>query len=479
MDKRQALELAFNCNSVAIAGVAPADAGQFNIGQLFMQTILDYGFQGRIYPLNPRGGEVDGRKIYASVKDIPEPVDYLISCVPARHVPQLIRDCAAEGVKVVCLFTAGFSETGSKQAGDLEQELSRLAQATGVRIIGPNCMGVYSPGARLSFAPDFPRESGRVALICQSGGNTLYLVRAAGERGVRFSKVISYGNACDIDESDLLEYLTQDAETEVVAGYIEGVKDGRRFLNLLKKLSDKKPVVLLKGGYTQEGAGAAASHTGSLAGSNEVWDGLLEQTGAIRVHNLDELVDMMVTFLYLSPPRGKRAAVFGVGGGATVSASDDCAAAGFTLPPLPEDIKEEFRRVVGNDAGTILGNPIDFPPLVPSSEEYRQVVKRLLDWDGIDLLLFHVPLRGAMLNLQLARVVFDIQIDSVIKAHSESVKPMAVVMHYLASGDSWQAASDLQQKCYEAGLPVYHSVASAVKAIDRFLGYHQRMRSRR
>jgi acyl-CoA synthetase (NDP forming) len=315
VNKNQALEQILNPTSIAIAGVAPAGAGQFNTGQLFLDTILEYGFKGKVYPLNPRGGESAGLRVYANIKDVPEPVDYLISCIPAPRVPQLIKDCAAKGVKVVCLFTAGFSETGSDQGQKLEEEIRRLAQVTGVRIIGPNCMGVYSPKAGLSFASDFPKESGRVALICQSGGNTLYLVRAAAERGVRFSKVVSYGNACDIDEGELLEYFIQDTETDIVAAYIEGVKDGHRFYQVLKKLSAVKPVAVLKGGYTEAGVGAAVSHTGSLAGSDEVWDTLLSQAGAIRVYSLDELVDMMVTFPYMLVPQGRRVGILGVGGG--------------------------------------------------------------------------------------------------------------------------------------------------------------------
>ncbi|MBL7119732.1 MAG: hypothetical protein ISS53_03505 [Dehalococcoidia bacterium] len=312
-----------------------------------------------------------------------------------------------------------------------------------------------------------------MALICQSGGNTLYLVRAAAERGVRFSKVVSYGNACDIDESDLLEYFMQDAETDIVAAYIEGVKDGHRFYRVLGELSAIKPVAVLKGGFTRAGAGATSSHTGSLAGSDEVWDALLSQTGAVRVHSLDELVDMMVTFRYMPVPQGRRVAVFGVGGGATVLATDDCAAAGFALPPLPEGIRQELLSAVGSNAGNILGNPLDIPPMLSTDEKYRELLRRVLCWDGIDFLLYQVPLRGVMLSLPVACLIFDSQMGNVIKVSGESIKPVAVVMHYLTSAESWQAASDYIRKCHEAGLPVYHSTASAVKAIDRLLRYHQ------
>ncbi len=175
-----------------------------------------------------------------------------------------------------------------------------MARARGVRLLGPNCLGLYCPQIGLSFAADFPKEKGNVGFIGQSGGNAIYLIRSAGQRGVRFSKAVSYGNARDVDECDLLEYFTTDDETTMVAAYIEGVRDGRRFRRVLRELSAVKPVIILKGGRTSGGAVATSSHTGSLAGANESWEGLLHQTGAIRVYSLDEMADMLVTFSYLA-----------------------------------------------------------------------------------------------------------------------------------------------------------------------------------
>jgi len=474
----RALDRIFNPTSVAIVGVSPSRSGVSNTGQLFLDAILEYGFKGRVYPIYPGGGEVAGLKVYPSIRDVPEPVDYVLSCVSSHHVLQLIRDCADSGAKGVCLFTAGFSETGREDAAGLEREISLLAKATGVRVIGPNCLGVYSPGAGFSFAVDFPKEGGRVGLICQSGGNSLYPVRAAGERGVRFSKVISYGNACDIGEVELLEYFTQDAETEIVAVYIEGVKDGQQFYRAIRELATVKPVVVLKGGCTEAGVVVAASHTGSMAGSDEVWDGLLEQAGVIRVHSLDEMVDMMVTFQFMPVPQGRRLMVLGTGGGAGVLATDHCAAAGFSLPQIPEKMREELFHAIGSDVGNILGNPLDIVPMLDSDYTYHEVLRRVLGWNGIDLLLYHVPLRGVMLTLPVACFLFDSQLGNVVHVAGESIKPIAVVVHYLSSGESWQAASKYVRQCYEAGLPVYYSAASAVKAIDRLLRYHERRRQR-
>ena len=463
MNRLASLDTAFDPASVAIAGVGPETTGK-----CFLESLLDSGFKGKIYPLHPRGGEISGLKIYRNVKDIPEPVDYVISCVPARLVPQLIKDCAEKGAKVMSLFTAGFSENGTEEGRQLEAEICHLAEAGGLRLIGPNCMGVYSPKAGLSFVSDFPRESGGVALVCQSGGNTIYFVRLAAERGVRFSKVISYGNASDVDESDLFEYLAHDAETEIVAAYIEGIKDGGRFYQVLSELSAEKPVVVLKGGYTQAGARTAASHTGALAGSNEVFDSLLQQTGALRVYTLEELVDTVVTFLFLPLPKGRRVAMVGGGGGASVLATDACAANGFLLPPIPPLLEDQMRRFVNGQVGLILNNPIE---LNMSDEASYNMASTWLANDAADLLLGNCVF--GQQPWPLFEAWYDNFCDTLLKVHADVDKPMGVVIQTDLPSEE-QHFLALQQRYVEAGLPVYHSMSGACQAIDRFLRYHKK-----
>src|SRR5262249_49929056 len=199
-------------------------------------------------------------------------------------------DAAAKGVKVIHFFTAGFSETGDEERGGLERLVLEKARAAGIRIIGPNCMGLDAPESGLSFMPGFPTHAGDTAFISQSGANAGEFVRYAGARGVRFSKVASYGNAADLNECDFLEYAAQDPETRRIFGYIEGVRDGRRFVKVLKEAAGRKPVVILKGGITEAGSRAANSHTGSLAGSIEVFDALCRQAGALRARTMEDAV---------------------------------------------------------------------------------------------------------------------------------------------------------------------------------------------
>jgi len=459
------LDPVFFPRSVAIAGVT-SNSTSWNVGRALVGTLHSFGFKGKVYPLNPKGGEVEGIRIHARLEDVDGPVDHLMSFIPAPLVPQLVKDCVAKGVKVISLYSAGFSEMGTEEAKRLETEICRLACAGGVRVLGPNCMGVYCPKGVLTFAPGFPSESGKVAIICQSGGNTAYLVRAAARRGVRFSKVVSYGNACDIDESELLEYLASDAETGVVAAYIEGVKDGRRFQLALERVASKKPVIILKGGHTEAGAGVVASHTGALAGSDMVWDSLLRQSGAVRVDSLDELIDMMVTFLYMPLTQGRRAVIFGFGGGASVLAADECAAAGLSVPALPPEIQEELGNLTNTRAGTILSNPIDLV-----GEGRYEILRRLSHYDGIDLLAVQIPLGNYIYGRP--GIVHYSSLDTILRLRSEESKPMAVVVHWLVTDENWQLALEYERRCSEAGLPVYHSITGMAKAIDRFLRYHE------
>ena len=462
----------FNPQSVAIAGVSANQTTVPGAGQGFLEAVIDYGFKGKVYPLNPKGGAIKGLKMYANIKDVPESVDYVISCVPASATPQLIKDCAAKRVKAVHFFTSGFSETGTEEGKQLEKEICSLARQGGIRIIGPNCIGVYCPQGNLSFIGNFPKRRGSVALICQSGGNTTYIIREAGRRGVRFSKAVSYGNAADINESDLLEYLAADPDTGIILAYIEGVKDGQRFSRVLKETAKVKPVIVLKGGISETGARAAASHTGVLAGSERVWDGLLRQAGAIRVYSLEELIDMAVSFSYLPLPLGRRVGILGIGGGATVLATDDCASAGLVVPRFPEEIRRRLSNLLGTEAGTILNNPVDLAAGAWDSGFYN-TLNILANYEGVDLSMVHFPLGLLVFPPTQHNVIWDLLVDDVVKGHRELAKPVIVVIHIPTSGGDYEWMLETQRKFYKTGIPVYHSIGSAAKAIDRFLSYHE------
>ncbi|KKL54964.1 hypothetical protein LCGC14_2260160 [marine sediment metagenome] len=307
------IEAIFHPRSIAVVG---ASANPNAPGYDYVSSLQKFGFPGDLYPVNPRAEEILGLPAFPSLRDVPGQVDYVISCIPATAVLELVDDCAAKGARALQLFTARFSETGREEDAELERRLSQRAREAGVRIIGPNCMGLLYPRQGISFRADMPRQPGNVGFLSQSGNLLFELTYLAGPRGLRFSKAVSYGNGLDLNEADFLDYFAQDAESAVVGAYVEGVRDGRRFLAALKRAAARKPVVVLKGGRTAAGGRAAASHTAALAGRHAVWTAAVTQAGAISVDTVEELIDMLIAFAYMRParalPAGKKSQRLGM-----------------------------------------------------------------------------------------------------------------------------------------------------------------------
>ena len=457
----------FHPRSIAIAGISLANPEHWT--RTFLESLLEFQFSGPIYPVNPRGGEVRGLKVFPSLDDIPQSVDYVISTVPAIAAPGLVDECTHREVKAIHFCTAGFSETGEEEGARLEAELTQMSQNTGIRIIGPNCMGIYCPQSRLSFNVDFPKEGGSVAFVSQSGGNAGQLVRQAMKRGVRFSKVISYGNACDLNESDFLEYLAADADTKIIALYVEGVKDGKRFRQTLRKAANKKPVVLLKGGVTQGGTRAVAGHTGSLAGSEATWHSLCKQLRIIQVHSLEELADMLVTLLFMPFPRGRNVALVGFGGGASVLITDDFEKRGLKVPPLSQETRNRIREFTPV-AGNILGNPIDYSQVM----ETKKIVKLMgivSEWEEIDILIGF--LRAGQGATDAWAPMFQQRVGEMLEASEAASKPLAVVLQTGISPEEVKETYAVTQKSVALGVPVYYSFADAAHSLNLYLSHKE------
>ena len=414
-------------------------------------------------------------KVYRHIRDIPGPVDLVIIAIPASAILEVMEECIAKGVSAVQIFSAGFSESGEEEGIRLEREIVALARRGQFRIIGPNCMGLYNPSASLSFGYNFPRDSGTVAYLSQSGGNAFHLVRAAAARGLRFSKVASYGNAADIDESDLLEYFAADSQTEIIAAYIEGVKDGRRFIKVLKEAAETKPVIVFKGGTTEVGIRAVASHTGALAGSNAIWEGLLKQVGAVRADSIEEAVDLLITFLFMPRPQGRRVALVGIGGGASVYGADQCARAGLLVPPLSREIVMRLGEVFGGP-GISLGNPVDTNVLDVSPEQFADVLKTVAESPDIDFIIAHIGVELGPFTWHRVDVL-EGKVETIVKAARSFSKPVVMALHTATSVRSMQAVAEVQQRYFASGIPIYHSIGAAAKAIGKFLDYHQRSKA--
>lgn len=457
----------FHPRSVALVGITTSNPEHWTRGFLEGYLKLDFPSLGKLYLVNPRGGTVEGLKVYESIRDIPDTLDFVVGLVPSRSASQLVKDAAAKGVKFIHFCTAGFSEIEGEEGKRMEAELLRTAREHKIRIIGPNCLGIYCPESRMSFSRLFPAESGPVAFISQSGGNSNYFVRQAALRGIRFSKVISYGNAADLNESDFLEYLADDPETKIIAMYLEGIRDGGRFHRVLKYAAGKKPVVLLKGGTTTAGARAVMGHTSSLAGSSNIWESVCRQAGAIQVLNLEEMIDVIVTLMFLPVPAGRRVLLFGGGGGSSVIVADTFERHGMVVPRVPKSVIDELREF-SQDAGNFFSNPIDYSQSM-APENVKRALEILMRWGEFDFIInFVVP--GQSTRVSRFRD-FSFQFDQISK-------PSAIVIQ--PSFESEESNTILQQikACVAGGRPVYLSFDSAAKAIDRVLTYHERISSR-
>ncbi|MCX5998533.1 MAG: CoA-binding protein [Chloroflexi bacterium] len=494
-DRALSLEYIFHPRSVAVCG-AFNHPFRWWLKEYYIDSFMRNGYSGQFYLVDPRGGEIAGRPIFGSLRQIPGPVDHVVCCVSAAKAPSLLEECRAIGVKSVQIFTAGFAETGEPDDVQLQEKLVQAARGSDMRIIGPNCMGIYYPKGGLSFAANFPTESGPIGLLCQSGGNTTYITRLAADHGLRFSKAVSYGNACDVNECDLLEYMAADPETKVIAAYIEGTRDGARLMRSLTHAAAAKPLVVFKGGYTVGGARATASHTGALAGSESTWDGLLRQTGAIRVYAADEMVDMLMALVRMRPPRGPNVCAVGNGGGSSVSTTDECEQAGLKMVPTPPEIRERLKKFISLE-GTMIHNPFDTTILVPIQKDgtfdgqpvpaWEYAVKAvkiergdkswgdfldvMKDWRALDLMLFHYSVDINPMNITEWRM--GTAVGRMLAGATACQLPKAMVFQGLANEEARRAVSRVQRMCQEAGLPFFVSVRGAAKAIHRLIDYNR------
>lgn len=464
------LDYIFNPKSVAVAG---ASESPDKTGHTYFKNLLDE-FPGKVYPINIRAPEILGVPTFQSIRDLPEDVDYVISAIPNRDVLDLVDACISKNVKTLHLFTARFSETGYEKETKLEQDMLDMAAKGGIRIIGPNCMGLYNPRLGISWGKGFPREVGNIGVISQSGSNGGDIVSEGAIRGLRFTKVISYGNALDLNEADFIEYLADDPETEVIGAYIEGVRDGARFAKALRYASAKKPVCLLKGGRTDAGTSMVSSHTASLAGAREVWEAMCKQTGAINTYSMDELLDMLVAFSRMSKATGNRVLVGGGAGGKSVTSADECEEEGLALQPIPDDIRNELTE---QDPffGPWVTNPVDSSIMGGSNLKPHEVIEFIAKSPKYDVVINTVSAGGPWGGHDPARQ----QRASRILEHTIGIsqnlgKPVALVLSESIpeSREQYEVNLELRHKCIEQGFAIFPSMGRASRAISRLVRYY-------
>jgi acyl-CoA synthetase (NDP forming) len=466
-DKLKQFEAIFNPQSIAIVG---ASSGR-KIGGLAVRYLKLAGYKGKIFPVNPKEREILGLKAYPSVREIPDPVDYVIVMVPATAVLGVVDDCAARGVEVVQLFTAGFSETGEEEPTRLERGMVARARRAGIRLIGPNCVGISVPAKLIPVeTTGVIGQPGDIAILAQSGGHTETLADVGLSRGICFSKLISFGNACDLNAIDFLEYLKEDPETRIIALYLEGITNGRQLFELLAEISPIKPVVVLKGGRTEAGKEMAMSHTGSLAGSAAVWTAAIKQAGAIEVSTLEEMADTLMALQYLPPITGNRIAIVsqlgGGAGGAGVLAADVCTSLGLELPPFTGEIKDRLKSIV-NAPGSILRNPLDLSLVGRQPALLQKVLEILAELPDINLIMLNQ--RPTFLLALVSKAELQAINDVLVDYQRSNKKPLVVISP--PGGIYEKERVEVERRLSQAGIPVYPSFERAARALANIIRY--------
>ena len=450
----------FEPESVAIVG-ASNTPGKF--GYFLLKNLMDMGFKGRIYPVNPNLEATLGLKAFPTVNSIPFEVDLSVIIVPAVHVPEIMRDCAKKHVKGVVICSSGFRELGSEGARR-EQEIAGIARESGMRVVGPNTTGILNTANNFTttFIPIPKPKRGPVAFIAQTGlfaAATLYWIVSTQNFGL--SKVAGLGNKCDVDDSDILDYLAEDEETKVIAIYMEGIDKGRRFLETAERVSKAKPLVILKAGKSEVGMKAASSHTGSLSVNDRVFDAVCKRARIIRVENLEELVDVVKAFAYLPIPRGNRVAIISFTGAGGVMSADSCSRYGLSVTDLSENTLTRLQSNLPSWGRA--GNPIDAEPLferVGAESSIRLSLEAALEDDRVDcvsLVLVSMP-------------VFGFDISGLISEFKLRYPEKPIVVHIIGLKESVDSHT---RKLEEIGVPVYPSIERGIAALSALYRYGQ------
>jgi len=471
--KRPHLSEIFSPRGIAVVGVSGGEKKTFALEMLF--SLKQAGFRG-IYPVNPGYTEILGLTCYPSLRDIPAAVDHVIVCVPVKAAIPVLEDCAAKGVKSVHFFTAGFSESGNAERAKLEAAMLDIAVAGGFRIIGPNCVGLYESRSHMVAWAGMPLEPGPISLISQSGGYAEDIPYYGSMRGLRFSKVASYGNALDVDESELLDYFSEDQETQFIAAYIEGVKDGKRFISTLRNAAAKKPVVIYKGGETESGSRAIAGHTASLVSTARVLNAACRQFNVIQVDDIEQIVDVLVALRFLPQVSHKCGiAIVGRGGGPSVLASDQIEKAGLLVPQFPPKIRMKLQQFLPFD-GAIFSNPVD-SSLLLSGEAILATLNTVAKAPGIGMIFYHIGFHpssrwgvGAFGSQEFVQPIIDAMDESQKANH----KPVVVVLHPAEDGMGSEDYLAARAAFVEAGLPVFSSLRRAADAVAKVMDWNRR-----
>ncbi len=448
--------------SIAVIG-AGEDLKKWNGRMIF--NPINTGYKGTIYPVNPNRDNVFGIKAYRSILDVPGHVDLAVIVVPVQLTPDVMKECIKRGVRGAVIITAGFAEVG-EEGKSIQDEVVKIAHQGGIRFVGPNCAGIYSSTVGLNLSTPSARP-GHIAFVSQSGTLGSYLFQYAESKGYGLSKFVSAGNQASLNMSDYLEYLAQDTDTKAIVLYVEGIKEGRRFLDVAREVVKKKPIVVFKGGKSGPGTRAARSHTASLSGSDAIFDAVCKQAGIIRCSECFHPFELAEALATQPIPKGKRVTVIG-SGGQSVTTADACVAQGMELPEFDEGTKRRLKEMLAAFAA-VPTNPVDSP----GGGAVRHLVDVLLSLDCIDGIIIRGMTerssRGGELTAgDTAEIVANAEgIVSAFKKHGKPIIGSSMPTHT-------SIGADILKK---AGIPMYGTPEDAARAMSGLVRYGEILRS--
>ena len=460
------LSRAFTPQCVVVVG----DSGRNDFRWLHAQR----EFKGKLYSVqvNPEsieGIEALGIKNFASLMDVPEPVDLAIVAVPRKVAPKILEECIRKDVAAAHFFTSGFAETNTEEGIELERLLTERAEQANFHLIGPNCMGIFSPGVGIrQTIEQYTGFSGPLGFIAQSGTHAISFSLEAHLQGMNINKSVSFGNGIVLDSTDYLEFFGRDPEIKAIGMYLEGVKNGKRFFKVLRDVAGRKPVVIWKGGRTEDGGRAIASHTGSLAMPQNIWDAAVRQCGAINVTEMEELIDTLRALLYLSPVRGNRVGVAGGSGGQSVAVTDTLTEAGLRVPPLTQHSYDELDTFFSLVGGSY-SNPIDTGN--PNRTQMKRIMEILERDENIDDLLLIASMRFiTMSSGTTEHVESDVQLLDEIRR--STTKPILAIVSY-STPEGMRRARAVIRQFQDRAIPAFPSMRRAASALRNAVNYYR------
>ncbi|MHA1730032.1 MAG: CoA-binding protein [Promethearchaeota archaeon] len=467
MRKNIEFERLFNPRAIAVIGVSIKGRG----GSFFVHILKENKFPNPVYPINSKyeGQDLFGYRIYGSIDSLPDTaIDLAIVAVPAKFTPKVIEELGKKGVKFAHIFSSGFSEVGN---GHLEKELLKNVKKYGIRIVGPNCMGIFSPKAKISSFRNTLLESGSVAFISQSGGHAGHLIGISPSRNIGFSKVISLGNQIDLDLLDFLDYFRSDPETKIIVLYVENLKkDGNKFVHLLKSVTLEKPVIIWKGGISESGNKAVMSHTGGLAGDFKIWQAMAKQTGVILVNGFEEVIELLQAFLNYPIPKTTGTAIITAGGGYGVEATDACEKNGLTVPEISREIQKKFSEFIPN-VNTSIKNPLDLGGTGFRVEALIKMIDILNEEPNISIV-------EIVSSPELYQIYGGTNIETVVKGFGKALNNENKIMINIPTvqrdnKESLLLGYNFRSMLRNYGIVPFRSMNSAAKALFQLYNYGQ------